>query len=166
MIWPHGQDKLQGFLYHLNSLRERIQFTIETEKEGHLAFLDIDIYRKIDGTLGHKVYHKPTHTNLYLQQSSHHHPAQKQSVLTSLIHRARALCDEDSLPQELEFLTAVFKNNGYNHRQIQRAFFPRSVGQQEQRKTDVHCFLEESLLTTHMMTVHRLTVTLSRSIYP
>ena len=102
----------QGFLDHLNSLQEKIQFTIETEKDGHLPFLDIDIYRKPDGTLGHKVYCKPTHTNLYLQQSSHHHPAQKQSVLTSLIHRAIALCDEASLPQELEFLTSVFKDNG------------------------------------------------------
>jgi len=125
VIWPHGLDKLQGFLDHLNSLQDKIQFTIETEKDGHLPFLDIDIYRKIDGTLGHKVYRKQTHTNLYLQQSSHHHPAHKQSVLTSLIHRARGLCDEASLPQELEILTSVFKNNGYKHRQKQRALLPR-----------------------------------------
>ena len=125
VIWSHGQDKLEGFLDHLNNLQERIQFTIETENDGHLPFLDIDIYRQTDGTLGHKVYRKPTHTSLYLQQSSHHHPAHKQSVLTSLIHRGRALCDEDFLPQELEFLTAVLKNNGYNHRKIKRALFPR-----------------------------------------
>ena len=128
VIWPHGQDKLQDFLNHLNSLHNKIQFTIETEKDGHLPFLDIDIYRRTDGTLGHKVYRKPTHTNLYLQQNSHHHPAQKQSILTSLIHRARAICDEDSLPQELEFLSLVFKNNGFKYRQIQRALLPKTSG--------------------------------------
>jgi non-ribosomal peptide synthetase component F len=48
----------------------------------------------------------------------------KQSVLASLIHRARALCDEDSLTQELEFLTTVFKDNGYSHQQIRRAMEP------------------------------------------
>jgi len=91
------------------------------KEEGHLPFLDIDIYRKTDGSLGHKVYRKPTHINLYLHQNSHHHPANKQSVLTSLIHRAKAFCDQDSLTQELEFLTNVFKDNGYSHQQIQRA---------------------------------------------
>jgi hypothetical protein len=76
---------------------------METEKVGHLPFLDIDIYRRADGSLGHKVYRKPTHTKLYLQQNSHHHPAYKKSVLISLIQRARNLCDKYSLTQELDF---------------------------------------------------------------
>jgi hypothetical protein len=42
-------------------------------------------------------------------------------VLSALIHRARALCDEDSLQAELVFLREVFKQNGYNDRQIHRA---------------------------------------------
>jgi hypothetical protein len=119
VIWPHGQDKLQEFLNHLNGLHKKIQFTMETEKDGHLPFLDINIYKKTDGSLDRKVYRKPTHTNLYLQRNSHHHPANKQSVLTSLVHRAKTLCDQDSPPQELEFLTAVFKMNGYSQQQIQ-----------------------------------------------
>jgi hypothetical protein len=65
-----------------------------------------------------------THTKLYLQQDSHHHPANKQSVLTTLVHGARALCDQKSLPLELEFLNMVFKKNGYNQQQIQRAMKP------------------------------------------
>jgi hypothetical protein len=91
---------------------------MEKEEEGHLPVRDIDVYRKMDGSLGHRVHRKPTHTNLYQHQNSHHHPASKQSVLTSLIHRATALCDQDSLNQELEFLTIVFKNNGYSTQQI------------------------------------------------
>jgi len=113
VIWSHGQENLTEFLNHLSGLHNKIQFTMEIEEEeGHLAFLDIDIYRKTDSSLGHKVYRKPTHTNLYLHQNSLHHPANKQSVLASLIHRAKALCDQDSLTQELEFLTTVFKDNG------------------------------------------------------
>jgi hypothetical protein len=56
------------------------------EKEGLLPFLGIDIYRKLDGSLGHKVYWRPTHTNLYLHRDSHHHPANKQPALASLIN--------------------------------------------------------------------------------
>jgi hypothetical protein len=67
------------------------------------------------------MYRKPTHTNLYFNAKSHHRPSKKQAVLSTLIHRARALCDEDSLQAELLFLKDVFKENGYNDRQIHRA---------------------------------------------
>jgi hypothetical protein len=77
VIWPHGSGKLVEFLDHLNGLHENIKFTMETEKDGHLPFLDNDIYRKPDGSLGHRVYRKPTHTNLYLHANSHHHPSNK-----------------------------------------------------------------------------------------
>jgi hypothetical protein len=111
VIWPHDQEKLTEFLNHLSGLHNKLQFTREKE-EGHLPFLDIDIYRKMDGSLGHKG--KPIHTNLYLHQNLHHHPAKKQSVLASPIHRAKALYDQDSLTQELEFLTTIFKDSGYS----------------------------------------------------
>jgi hypothetical protein len=94
---------------------------METESDGHLPFPDFDIYRRPDCSLRHKVYRKPTHTNLYLNAKSHHHPSNKQAVLSTLIHRARALCDDDSLQAELVFLKDVFKENGYNDRQIHRA---------------------------------------------
>jgi hypothetical protein len=42
-------------------------------------------------------------------------------VLTSLIHKASALCDQDSLIQELIFLTTVFKDNRYSPQQIWQA---------------------------------------------
>jgi hypothetical protein len=120
VIWPHSPDKLQSFLQHLNIIHHSIQFTMETEIDGHLPFLDIDIYRRPDGSLGHKVFRKPTHTNLYLHATSHHHPSNKQSVLSTLVHRARAICDEDSLQEELSLLKEVFKQNGFSERQINR----------------------------------------------
>ena len=64
VIWPQGQEKLMDFLNHLNGMHNNINFTMEIEEEGYLPFLDINVYRKRDGSLGHKVYRKPTHTNL------------------------------------------------------------------------------------------------------
>jgi hypothetical protein len=62
------------------------QFTVEAERDGHLLFLDVDIYRKPDGrSLGHKFYRKPTHTDLYRNSNSHHHPSNKQAVLSTLV---------------------------------------------------------------------------------
>jgi len=124
VLWPHGQEKLMDFLNHLNGIHNKIQFTIEIEEASHLPFLDIDIYRKMDCSLGHKVYRKPTHTNLYLHQKCHHHPVNKHSVLSSLVHRAKTLCDQESLAPELTFLTNVFKQNDYRHQQIKQAIKP------------------------------------------
>jgi hypothetical protein len=68
-----------------------------------------DIYRRPDGSLGHKVYRKPNHTNLYLNAKSQHYPSNKQAVLSTLIHRTRAPCDEDSPQAELVFLKTSSK---------------------------------------------------------
>jgi hypothetical protein len=92
------------------------------KEEGHLLFLDIDIYKKKESSLGHRVYQVVTHTNLYLHWDSQHHPANEQLVLISMIHRAKAGCNEDSPTQELEFLTTFFKDIGYSPQQIQQAF--------------------------------------------
>jgi hypothetical protein len=112
VIWPHTPEKLAGFLDHPNSLHKNIQFTMEKEN-GHLPFLDTDIYRRPDDSLGHKVYQKTTHTNLYLNQGSHHHPSSKHAIFTTLVHTAMALCNKDSLQDKLEFLKTTFKENGY-----------------------------------------------------
>jgi hypothetical protein len=79
VIWPHSPDRLRDFLDHLNSVHQSIQFTMEMERDSHLPFLDIEIYRRPDGSLGHRVYCKSTHTNLYLNSSSHTtHPTSRQ----------------------------------------------------------------------------------------
>jgi hypothetical protein len=114
---------------------------METESEGHLPFLDLDIYRRPDGSLGHKVYREPTHTNLYLTAKSHHHPSNKQAVLSTLLHRARALCNEDSLQAELVFLKDVFKQNGYSDRQFHRALNRRPLLPQPDNKPHSVAFL-------------------------
>jgi hypothetical protein len=57
VIWPHGPGKLTDYLH---SVHEDFQFTTEMERDCHLPFIDTNIYRKPDGSLGHRVHHKPT----------------------------------------------------------------------------------------------------------
>jgi hypothetical protein len=121
VICPHGPGKLLDFLDHLKSVHENIQFPMETERDGHLHFTDNDVYRKPDGSLGHKVYRKPSHTNLYLNSNSHRQPSNKQAALSTLVRMARSLCDQKSLHSELEFLRIAFRQNGYSKRQNRRA---------------------------------------------
>jgi hypothetical protein len=44
-IWPHGPDMLQESFYHINGIRPTIQFTMETEANNKIPFLDVHIIR-------------------------------------------------------------------------------------------------------------------------
>jgi len=66
---------------------------MEMERDGQLPFLDIDIYRRYDGSLGHTVYRKSTHSNLYLNTGSHYHLSKIQASSLTLLDKARALYD-------------------------------------------------------------------------
>ena len=65
VIWSHARQKLDNFLRHLNNIHSCIKFTMEVEENGQLPFLDVLVYRTVDGQMGHKMYQKKTHTNRY-----------------------------------------------------------------------------------------------------
>ena len=95
VVTPHGKQKLTEFLEHLNSKHPSIKFTMELEKNSCIPFLDVMVKRKSDGTLGHSIYCKPTHTDRYLHASSHHHPRQKNSLIKTLLHRVDSLVSRE-----------------------------------------------------------------------
>lgn len=112
MIWSHGMDELIESVALLNSLHRNIKYTMEQEVDGKLPFLDILLMKKPDGTLGSTVFRRPTHTNLYVNNQIHHHPAQKDVVLAPLVHRAVDIADKEHLNEELQTLRHVWTQNG------------------------------------------------------
>ena len=91
---------------------------MEKEKDQRIPFLDVMVNKRIDGSLGHEVYRKPTHTDRYLNAYSHHHPSQKASLMATLLHCAYKLSDAESLAKEKEHLMTTLKRNGYNREMI------------------------------------------------
>ena len=66
------QAHKQGFLEHINSIDPAIKFTVEGNQEnGPIPFLDTLVTPEADNSLSITVYHKPTHTDQYLQSDSH-----------------------------------------------------------------------------------------------
>jgi len=102
----HGENPATNLL-GISLFTEMYLFMMQQEEEDHLPLLDINIYRSLNGFVGHRVYRKPTHTMCCLNTTSHHYPAQKFSILSTLTHRQ------------------AFKDNGYSFRQIHRVFHPR-----------------------------------------
>lgn len=139
-IWPHGEEALDSFLQHLNSLHPSIQFTMEKQDEHQsLAFLDILLTKTESGTLAHSVYRKPTHTDRYLNYRSFHHPKIKSSVCNSLIRRAHSICDDEHLNGELTHLRNVLQQNGYPSKNIKLSLpQPRTRPSEQQAKQSVY----------------------------
>lgn len=142
-VWPHGAETLTSFLDHLNGVHPNIKFTMEVEKDGSLPFLDVMTTRKPDGTLGHAVYRKPTHTNRYLNAGSYHHPAQKYGVLNTLVNRAINISDDDSWGKEKHVLTKVLRQNGFTKTQINRAFSKQLGRSNSNQRRDLRIEEEE-----------------------
>jgi hypothetical protein len=53
VIWPHGPEKLNDFLNHDNAIHPNILVTFVAKPDGHLAFRDVDIYGRPDGSFGY-----------------------------------------------------------------------------------------------------------------
>jgi hypothetical protein len=98
VIWTQGQEKLYDFLINLINIHNNIQFTKETERDGNIPFPHTDVYRRSDSSLGHTVYRKPTHRNLYLNITFRHQPANKHAALSTLVDRTKVICDSNGLP--------------------------------------------------------------------
>ncbi len=76
--------------------------------------LDTKITKDTNGKLSFSVYHKPTHTDQYLQFSSNQPLQLKLGVIRTLYHRANTICTSDtSQQQEISHLQKVLSISGY-----------------------------------------------------
>lgn len=118
-IMTGSEQEVEALRHKLESLHPKMKFSYEVEMDRSLPFLDVKVMVKPNGSLGHCVYRKPTHTDRYLDAASHHHPRHLQSVGSSLISRAYDLCDPEHLQAELTHVQEVLKRNGYKEHKRQ-----------------------------------------------
>ena len=112
-VWRGKKEDLELFVWILNGVDNKVQFTLEIEKDNYLPFLVVGIM-KVEGKLKTKVYRKPTHTQQYINWDSNHPKNMLLGVFKGLIHRAHVLCDKkEALLEELALLKDVFLSNGY-----------------------------------------------------
>ena len=90
VVWPHGPKWLQDILSHLSSLRPSIQFTMETESDSAISFLNV-LDSKEEITLATKVCRKATHTGRYLSFNSNHPLHVKRDFIQSLHNRTSTI---------------------------------------------------------------------------
>lgn len=100
-------------LDHLNKQHAKIRFTCEVEESGSLPFLDVRVYRQ-DGELRTEVFRKRTHTDKYLDFTSHHSGQHKASVPLTLFKRAsQCSTTKEAEEKENERIGTALAANGY-----------------------------------------------------
>ena len=72
----------------------------DNKEDGAIPFLDTIVKPEADGKLSITVYRKPTHMDQYLQWDSHHHLSAKYSVINTLTHRAKTVCNKPEVLQQ------------------------------------------------------------------
>ena len=108
-----NKNAVTSFHNTLNSIDPHIKFTIEHEKDGQIAFLDTLVSRH-NNSISLNVFRKPTHTDRYLDFSSHHDLKHKISTATTLINRSLNLpTTEDSKYKELKHISETLASSGY-----------------------------------------------------
>ncbi len=109
LLFEGDMHTVQLFLQHLNSINNRVRFTVETENNRCLPFLDILIHRN-DNCLTCSVYQKPTHSNRYAHPLSCVPKSVHASVVRALRYRAQLYCiDSELLTTEKERINLALK---------------------------------------------------------
>ena len=105
-------EPLNKLVKHLNNQHPSIRYTMETESDSRLAFLDTTVSREPDGRLTTSVYRK--HTHQYLAYDSHHPQSVKRGIVKCLYDRAKHIVTKPSvISKEKKHLSSVLVSNGY-----------------------------------------------------
>lgn len=134
-IWTGTDRQLSKFLTHLNNINKNIEFTIETEENCSLNFLDLKISRK-NNTFDFDIFRKPTTTDTIIHANSNQSWQIKMSAFHSLIHRLLSVpLSQDNYQKEVNIIKTIATNNGYSpsiinklirnkkHKNIQKQFY-------------------------------------------
>ena len=109
----HARTHAEHFLNYINAKHPKMKFSMETEENCQLPFLDINV-RKVDGKFETSIYRKKTFTGLGISFFSFIPMKFKKCSILTLIHRAYRLCSNFKyLHEEFCFLKSFFKDNGF-----------------------------------------------------
>ena len=113
------RNPIEDFNKCLNDVHSRVQFTREEEEDQSIAFLDVLVTRKDDGTLTTSVYRKPSNTNIGIKPQSCQAPNVAAASLKGELCRCHRLCTTtEQTEKEIEFTLNLYEDNGHNREKM------------------------------------------------
>ena len=117
-----SNDHLKCFQDFLNSCHINMSFSMETEKENKLSFLDVEIIRK-QGKFTTTIYRKPTFSGVYGNFERVLPSVCKFVMVYISVCRCFRICSNwTQFLTELTFLKVIFQKNGYPGNFIDKCF--------------------------------------------
>lgn len=115
LICFNGSNRqLDLFVTYINNIHDNINFTIERESERQINFLDLTLIRTIDNNFEFKIFHKPSHTDMIIHETSAHPHSHKLAAFHSYIHRLFSVpLSDENFQKELNIIKQIAVNNGY-----------------------------------------------------
>ena len=138
----NNEGEAESFHNKLNSLHPNLKFTMESEQDGELPFMDVKVM-KVQDKLQRSVYRKPTFTGLYTRWDSFCPMSHKTNLVRSLTNRALKICSQATLNDELTNLRNIFRRNGYPTDMVNRIIEstvkpPRVNGEPQAKEKTMH----------------------------
>ncbi|XP_065657975.1 uncharacterized protein LOC136082496 [Hydra vulgaris] len=110
-----SKEKQELFLKTLNEQNPSIKYTVELEnRRKQLNFLDISITNTMNGFYEFQIHRKDAITNVQKKPNSNINPSIVTGVFKGFLCRAKQICSQKHLLQEIDFLIDTFLENGYN----------------------------------------------------
>lgn len=114
--------QLTNFFNYINSIHTKIKFTLESENNNSINFLDLTIIRT-NNNLEFSIYHKPSHTDLTINNKSYHPIQHKLAAYNSMVHRLiNVPMSQTNFNKELNLIKQIASNNNYNPKIIDKIY--------------------------------------------
>lgn len=120
-----SENEIQRIIDGLNSFHHKIQFTLETEMNNAINFLDMTLLR-INNSVQTKLYRKETCTDRIIDYNSAHIYKQKKAIMIGYIDRALKLTSPIYRPTIIQDITSLLIKNNYPLPQIKKIIKQRT----------------------------------------
>ena len=117
-LWEHGEEKLKGFIEHLNEKHPTIKFTAEWSKTS-INFLDATV-SLVGGNITTNLYVKPTDSHQYLHSSCHPYHCKKGIPYSQALRVNRICLDHNSFDRRCNGLAKWLIESGYSEREVRK----------------------------------------------
>ena len=133
------EGEAQEILHHLNTIEPGVIVFTKEDQVGHVLPV-LDLKQTVDRKTKRIMcsVHYKTHTNIDVKKRSYHPESMKRAIIKGFADRARALCDEKHLAEELHNIEDVFVANGYPRETVRRFMEqrPQQIDKREQEEPE------------------------------
>jgi coproporphyrinogen III oxidase-like Fe-S oxidoreductase len=125
MVYDEKYTDINKVHTAFNKLAPTLKFTIETENDKAINFLDIAIKHK-ENRLEFNVQRKPTATDAIIHKDSCHPPEQKQVAIIHMVNRMNTYkLKDDDKQNEQQIIEQIAVSNGFDMSVVKHINKPR-----------------------------------------